>query len=69
MKDVVGKELNIGDRIVMIPQNGYTSALAVGIVEGFTPHKVRIRVTNKVWQYSDDTCLKFPEQVAVVEPQ
>ena len=66
MKDATGKELAIGDRVVT-NQQGYTYGLATGIVEGFTEKKVRIRLTNKTWRYSDDTCLKFSEQCAKVE--
>ncbi len=66
MKDVTGKELSIGDKIVLIPQNGYTASLSIGIVTGFTEKKVKIHLTNKAWAYSDDECLKFPEQVAKV---
>jgi hypothetical protein len=41
MKDVTGKELVIGDKIVLIPQNGYTMSLSMGIVTGFTKQKVK----------------------------
>lgn len=68
MKDVIGTELNIGDKVVLIPQNGYTSSLSVGIITGFTPQKVKITLTNKAWTYSSDTCLKYPEQCAKVTP-
>lgn len=66
MKDIVGQELAVDDKIVLIPQNGYTSELSVGVIVGFTPQKVKVRLTSKAWVYSDDTCLKFPEQVAKV---
>ncbi len=66
MKDVTGKELTVGDQIVLIPQNGYTSSLSMGVIIGFTPQKVKIQLTNKCWAYSDDECLKYPEQVAKV---
>lgn len=65
--DVSGKVLAVNDKIAFIPQNGYTCQLSVGIVIGFTPQKVRIQVTNKAWQYSKETCLKFPEQVSKIE--
>jgi len=67
VKDVTGKELAIGDKIVLIPQNGYTSQLSVGVVKSFTNQKVRITLTNKAWEYSCEECLKFPEQCAKVE--
>lgn len=65
MKDVTGKELAIGDKIVFIPQGGYTCSLSLGTIIGFTPQKVRIEspkehIGDKV------ACLKFPEQVAKV---
>lgn len=66
MKDVTGKELAVGDKIVCIPQNGYTDMLSRGIITGFTPQKVKITLTNKAWEYSADTCLKYPLQVAKV---
>jgi hypothetical protein len=66
VNDVTGKELAVGDKIVLIPQNGYTMSLSMGIITGFTPKKVQIKLTNKCWDYSADECLKFPEQVAKV---
>jgi membrane protein implicated in regulation of membrane protease activity len=66
MKDVTGKELTVDDKIVLIPQNGYTQSLSMGIIVGFTAQKVRIKLTGKAWEYSADECLKFPEQVAKV---
>lgn len=66
MQDVTGKNLEIGDKIVLIPQDGYAGQLSMGVVEGFTPQKVKVRLTNKAWSYSPDTCLKFPAQVAKV---
>jgi hypothetical protein len=66
MKDVTGKLLAVGDQIVLIPQNGYTMSLSMGLIIGFTAQKVKIQLTNKAWEYSDDQCLKFPEQVAKV---
>ena len=66
MNDVTGKVLAVGDKIVLIPQDGYTDSLSMGIIIGFTPKKVKIQLTNKAWSYSSDECLKFPEQVAKV---
>ena len=43
MNDVTGKLLAVGDKIVLIPQNGYTYELSMGIVIGFTPQKVKIQ--------------------------
>ena len=31
MNDVTGKELAVGDKIVLIPQNGYTCQLSMGV--------------------------------------
>lgn len=66
MRDITGKGLAVNDRIVLIPQDGYTSSLSMGIITGFTPKKVKIKLTNKCWESSNDECLKFPEQVAKV---
>jgi hypothetical protein len=66
MNDVTGKLLAVGDKIVLIPQNGYAHSLSMGIITGFTPKKVKIQLTDKCWSYSADDCLKFPEQVAKV---
>jgi len=66
MNDVTGKLLVVGDQIVLIPQNGYTDSLSMGVIIGFTPKKVKIQLTDKCWSYSVDECLKFPEQVAKV---
>jgi len=66
MNDVTGKLLVVGDNIVLIPQNGYTDSLSMGVIIGFTPKKVQVQLTNKSWSYSADKCLKFPEQVAKV---
>ena len=66
MNDVTGKLLVVGDTIVLIPQNGYTQSLSMGVIIGFTSKKVKIQLTDKCWSYSADECLKFPEQVAKV---
>lgn len=66
MKDVTGKDLAVGDKIVLIPQNGYTCSLSMGVITGFTAQKVRIQLTDKAWSSSADECLKYPEQVAKV---
>lgn len=67
MTDITGKTLSVGDKIVLIPQNGYTHSLSMGIITGFTAQKVKIQLTEKSWSYSDDHCMKYPEQVAKVE--
>lgn len=66
MNDVTGKLLAVGDKIVLIPQNGYTQSLSMGVITGFTAQKVRIQLTDKCCSYSADECLKFPDQVAKV---
>jgi len=65
MNDVTGKELAVGDKVVFIPQGGYTSSLSRGTIIGFTPQKVRIE-SPKEHMNDEDTCLKFPNQVAKV---
>jgi len=67
MKDITGKPLSEGDKIVLIPQNGYTDQLSMGVITGFTNQKVKIVLTDKAWSYSADTCFKFPKQCAKVE--
>jgi len=32
MKDVTGKELSVGNQIVLIPQDGYTMSLSMGVI-------------------------------------
>ena len=64
MIDATGKELQIGDKIVT---NQNANRLAVGIVEGFTVQKVKIRLTSISGDYSDYTCLKFPDQCAKID--
>ena len=59
MIDATGKELQIGDKIVT---NLSDIRLVVGIVEGFTAQKVKIRLTS-----GDYTCLKFAEQCAKID--
>jgi hypothetical protein len=66
MNDITGKQLALGDQIVLIPQNGYTMSLSMGVIIGFTSKKIKIQLTDKAWSYSADECLKFPEQVAKV---
>ena len=66
MKDVTGKDLIVGDKVVLIPQDGYTFSLSMGVIIGFTAKKVKIQLTNKIQPYSNDECIKYPEQVAKV---
>ena len=66
MKDITGKELSVGDIVVCIPQNGYTDALDVGEILGFTPKKVLINLTKRCFPYGNPTVLKYPVQVAKV---
>ena len=59
MKDVSGKELEIGSRVAFIPRLGYSYTLSIGTVLKLTPQKVFIE------QDTDHrTCYKFPEQCA-----
>src|SRR3546814_1705267 len=52
MHDINGVPLVAGQKVVFIPQNGYTYQLSQGTVKSLTPHKVRIAVTGKAWSYS-----------------
>lgn len=60
-KDVTGKDLNVGDKVVY--SGSYRSQLHTGYVVGFTPKNIRVAP-------SPDTTygqLKAPTQVAKVE--
>lgn len=71
MTDITGKELNIGDKVV-ITRSGYEE-LQVGRVVGFTPKKVRVNpldggiFSGPYGMYSPRAGLKFSNQVAKVE--
>lgn len=41
MKDVTGKELKLGDKVVVTASNGYMSLSTTEVI-GFTPKKVRV---------------------------
>jgi len=64
MKDVCGRELKEGDKVVSNLGGGYTYALAVCTVVGFTPKKIRLKLLNKCSE--EDSFLREPSQVAVV---
>lgn len=58
--DVVGNDLDIGDRVAFISQGGYTMNLALGTIEKITKQKVLIRVEKEYRVYfCEDTCYKF----------
>lgn len=59
MKDRVGKELKLGDKVVATASHGYIS-LVVGEVTGFTPKKVRVSCTGSI-------VLRDSVQVAIIE--
>lgn len=59
MKDVTGKEIKIGNKVAT-NEVGYTCSLVVGVVEAFTPKKVKIRLSDK------SHLTKFPEQCCVI---
>ncbi len=65
MKDIVGQQLNVGDKVAFIPKGGYTYALEVGEIIGFTAQKVRIQEMDRGFTHKMDVdpCLKYPEQV------
>lgn len=69
MNDVTGKLLSVDDKVVLIPQGGYTESLSLGVIVGFTSQKIRIQLTNITWKIypeNSNTCLKYPAQVAKV---
>lgn len=59
MKDVCGKKLAIGDKVVT-NFRGYTDRLTICDIEGFTSQKVSL---SKNGQHCG---LKFPHQIAIV---
>lgn len=62
MKDVTGKELNVGDHVVTNYQT-YTCELVIGTIVGFTPQKIKIET---LWQGRKQDIQKFTEQVAKI---
>lgn len=65
MKDIIGQELKIGDKVACTSGAGYTYTLDVGEIVGFTNKKVRIQEMNTSFtrNVNSPPCLKFPEQV------
>ena len=61
MKDFLGKELEVGDRVVFMQIN-YRNLL-VGCVEKITPKKVRLQFQERG---RPKTCLQDPEQVVKI---
>ena len=47
MKDAIGKELEVGDKVVYVDGNRDGSFFSKAIINSFTPQMVRI---NKIWQ-------------------
>lgn len=64
MKDITCKDLEIGNKILLITKNA--TKLSMCIILAFTSKKVEIQLTDKYWVYFADKCLKFPVQVAKV---
>ena len=60
MLDILGKEIELGDRVAF--SRSTYSTLKHGVVVGITEKKIRIQESH----YNENT-LKFPDQVAVVE--
>jgi hypothetical protein len=65
MKDVTGKELDIGNKVATNIQ-GYTYSLVICTIIGFTNQKVKLSYIND-WSHKPDECLKFPKQLCKVE--
>jgi hypothetical protein len=47
MKDVTGKEISLGDKIVFMYRYNHSSEMRTGVVIGFSPKMVRIEYQNK----------------------
>jgi hypothetical protein len=54
MKDVTGKEISIGDKIVFMYRRNHGSELHVGQVVGFSPKMVRVEYQNMWNNFSID---------------
>lgn len=69
MKDFIGKELKIGDKVVATSSR--YEELNLAIVEGFTPQKVRIKIlaSNNYYNRAGKVCLKFNNQVVKVDDE
>lgn len=64
MTDVFGTEIREGHEVAT-NLVGYTCALVVGTVIGFTPKKVRLEVPRRYGLSGTEIITKFPEQLAV----
>lgn len=62
MKDIMGKELAIGDRVAFNPPT--YKGLALAMITGFTPKMVKLS-----FRYNREDChtVAFPRDVAKVE--
>lgn len=60
-KDFMGIPINEGDLVVFYSGSGIR--LSSGTVVGFTPMKIRIRLTGS----TSGTCTKFPTQIASIQ--
>lgn len=54
MKDVTGKEISLGDKIVFMYRYNHSSEMRTGVVIGFSPKMVRIEYQNMWNNFSID---------------
>lgn len=54
MKDVTGKEITIGDKVVFMYRRTHGSELHIGQVVGFSPKMVRVEYQNRWTMLSID---------------
>lgn len=66
MKDRAGNELKVGDRVLYLVPGRSTSWLEWGMVESFTPKKVRIQ-PDKKRSWTTEPVLREPS--SVVKPE
>lgn len=65
MKDVVGNELMVGDRVVTNWYGG-TDRLVICEVVGFTPKKIKLILSEEKFRGVTIDLMKFPEQVCLI---
>ena len=63
IKDFLGKELNIGDKVVSLTHSRTSSWFNRAVVIGFTPKMVRVRRVR----FGDWVELKAPDKIVKVE--
>lgn len=63
MKDRVGRELEVGDKVVFLVHQKTSSHLAIGTVDGFTPKMIRIKCPTMSWTIDSEYVLRGSDKV------